>query len=405
MHFKFKAIGVAGKITSGSVEASNLNQAARELTAGGFALLELKEARSLGTGDRGRSILPGFRAWKEVDQAQLFSDLALLTGVGLTVSKALDTLQKAGPVTPQGIASGAIFAAMATGSSAAVAFEGLKGIKGETLAMIASGEHSGNLTKVFSALALQLQQRAKDKTAALNALAYPFFLICLTLLALIVVVFVLVPAIEPAFDNTGKVPPAAIRLFSWFRHAITVGTPAIGLLGCAFVAAITIRRSRVAFLRGWASFVAAAPFLGAFIREQQLARYLNSLSMLLENGIVLSRSLDIASTSVTLPELAGKLQAAKELVTGGARLPAAFEKLCLFDMRILAVLTVGFEASKLGLAAGQAAAMLEERTRRTVDRFVAILTPALTIFLGFAIGGLILSVMTALLSVNEIAIQ
>ena len=47
--------------------------------------------------------------------------------------------------------------------------------------------------------------------------------------------------------------------------------------------------------------------------------------------------------------------------------------------------------------------MFEQQTQRTVDRFMTILTPALTLTIAFLVGGLILSVMNAVLSINELA--
>ena len=53
----------------------------------------------------------------------------------------------------------------------------------------------------------------------------------------------------------------------------------------------------------------------------------------------------------------------------------------------------------------KAAQILEREAQNAIMRLTAMLTPALTIIMGLLIGGLVVSVMTALLSINEIAVQ
>jgi general secretion pathway protein F len=236
-------------------------------------------------------------------------------------------------------------------------------------------------------------------------MAYPLFLIVLMFIAFSIVTFVLVPAIEPAFENTGKLPPLAIRVFSSIRAIFTTGLPV--LVSTLSFVAMTFAFSRVRKYWGSAilSLATKAPLIGKQMWDQQTAAYLNSLSLLLENGVALSRSLELANASVTQPLLHEKFESVRKIVTGGTRISDAFAKLNIFDDRIVSVLSVGFEAGKLAFATGQCAIMLEERARKRMEVFLAILTPAITIFIGATIGGLILSVMSALLSVNELAIQ
>jgi len=47
----------------------------------------------------------------------------------------------------------------------------------------------------------------------------------------------------------------------------------------------------------------------------------------------------------------------------------------------------------------------EQHVRHTIDRLLAILVPALTIVLGMVVAGLIASLLVAILSVNDLAIQ
>lgn len=403
--FSYKVMERSGRLVTGSLDAASLADATRSLAGSGNTVLELTSG-----GPKAANVTPStvgsrFTFGKSVDHTQLFADLALLTGAGLTVSQALETVSKSGSPVKQAQSAKLVLEAISSGSAPSVAFRQLDGISEASLALILSGENSGGLHKVFTAISKQLSQQSKDRSALINSMAYPLFLILLMILAFSIVTFVLVPALEPAFENTGKLPPLAIRIFSSIRSVFTTGLPVLVSVLSLIAVTFAFGKTRKYLAGAILSLFAKAPLIGKQIRDQHTAAYLASLSLLLENGVTLSRSLELANAAVTQPLLHEKFESVRKLVTGGARLPDAFAKLNIFDDRIVSILSVGYEAGKLPFATGQSAIMLEERARKRMDLFLAILTPAITIFIGAAIGGLILSVMSALLSVNELAIQ
>jgi general secretion pathway protein F len=81
------------------------------------------------------------------------------------------------------------------------------------------------------------------------------------------------------------------------------------------------------------------------------------------------------------------------------RRSAAFPRLAI---RLVAV---GEEAGRLDQMLSHVADVFETQAQRSIDRMMSLVTPVITVVLGFAIGGLLLSVMKAILSVNDIALQ
>jgi len=51
------------------------------------------------------------------------------------------------------------------------------------------------------------------------------------------------------------------------------------------------------------------------------------------------------------------------------------------------------------------AEMSEQNVKRTIDQLLALLVPALTIFLGCIVAGIIVSMLTAILTINDLALQ
>ena len=69
------------------------------------------------------------------------------------------------------------------------------------------------------------------------------------------------------------------------------------------------------------------------------------------------------------------------------------------------LVAVGEESGQLGPMLIQVATVLEGDLQRQVERMVGLLTPILTLVIGGSIGGLIMQVMSAVLSINDLAFQ
>lgn len=405
MNFAYRAISNGGSQDNGVVEAASQQEALRKLVAGGrtvFALSETEAGPAAASLPKRFSLTSGNR---KVNAALLFSDLAMLTGAGLTVTQSLQTMRASAANKAQQAAAELIAAEMAAGRSAADAFARLETVPDDALAMIASGENAGSLPQVFAGLASRMEEQAKTRTTILNALAYPAFLIVLMCLALGVVTFVLVPSLEPVFANSGKPPPFAIGVFTWLRGFLINGAPFAALAAAVVAIALLIPARRRSLGMQLQPAMLRMPFVGSMIRSEGVSRYLSSLSMMLENGAPMAQSLSMAAQSAAFPALRQRLIKVRDEVSAGRRLPQALQDTGLFDGRTLSLIGVGYDAGRLPQVAAKAAQLINATSRERLSRSVALLTPVLTIFMGLVIGGLVVSVMTALLAINELAIQ
>ena len=93
------------------------------------------------------------------------------------------------------------------------------------------------------------------------------------------------------------------------------------------------------------------------------------------------------------------------LVPEGTSLPQAFLETGLIPAAALRLVTVGEQTGQLGPMLSQAATILENDLQRQIDRLVGLLTPLLTLAIGGGIGALIMQVMSAVLSINDLAFQ
>jgi general secretion pathway protein F len=94
---------------------------------------------------------------------------------------------------------------------------------------------------------------------------------------------------------------------------------------------------------------------------------------------------------------------ASQSVRDGAGLSRPLASAGVFPVRTIHLLRLGEENAQLGAMALRAAAIHEERTRVVTQRLVALLVPAITILMGAAVAGIVASLLTAMLSLNDLA--
>lgn len=404
MNFSYKAYYGSGQVELGKVEAADDADAARILAEKGRMPFELKPATR-----------PGFRRRREIatlkgagrlSQSRLFLDLAILTEAGMTLPQALRALLTSEAVPAQRTAIATIAAHMNSGGSAASSFALLEEVSSETAALLASGERASQMSVVLRALATQMGDRDRRVAEFRNALAYPAFLLVMMCLALGVIVFVLVPTLAPVFENSGRQPPTIIRVLKGLHDAAfdpIIQVLALGLLTLA--SSFTLVRIRTVAgppIRRW---ILALPFIGGAIHKANCARYLSSLSLLIGGGTPMTEALALAASCNPSPQLRLALTMVRDQVAAGDRLPTALERTRQFEPKIISLLSVGDEVNRLTIVLSRASEILDEEAKTIMSRLLSALTPAMTIVLGLLIGGLVVSVMTALLSINDLALQ
>ena len=398
--FSYRAYGKDGIEAKGVVEAGNRLEAARLISKSGRKLVDLREeATSFGTMS---NIWGQLIPQSSIDYHRLFSELAILLQAGFTIDAALKAIA-ASQKGKAGLTE--VVASIGSGSSFSEAIAKLPDANPAVVALLVSGEHSGRLDEVVLVLAAMFEEEKKRKADVLEALLYPAFLALMMLFAVGIIMFALVPAIDPVFEGIADKRPALIsvlaagRLFlmsyGWF---ILIG---ILLGGAAILYARRTAAGRDAMSFMWLR----VPLLGRISGARGCARYLHVLGMLLANGVPMKKALELSALSCPVMAYQSKMTAIRSAVTTGVPFRKAAMDADLFDSTSMSLIEMGDEANKLPHALKRAAFLLETEASRDIRRMLTLLTPAITIVMGGAIGGIVVSVMDALLSINNLAVQ
>jgi len=146
------------------------------------------------------------------------------------------------------------------------------------------------------------------------------------------------------------------------------------------------------------------PIVGGLMRETLAARLTRTLGSLLQNGVPLIQALGIVKDALGNLAAAAAIEAATVGAKGGAGLARPLAAAGLFPARTIHLLQLGEEAAQLATMALKAADIHDEQARLMVQRLVALAVPMITIVMGLAVAGIVSALLTAMLSLNDLAV-
>ena len=399
--FRYRAITQAGEIVVGEVEAHSRQDVLRRIEYLGHLPIEAEVAtkgffarsgRTLGGNPRGREI------------TLLLRQLALLVGAGMTLEAALETLaDDASRSTARFINS--LRSSISAGYSFADALDRHPTIiEPVYVAMVRAAEASGRLDGVLGAI---VDDRARREllTERLNsAIRYPLFLVSSALLILCFFLLYVVPQFEPVFKDLGGrlnggaafVLSASVFLRSNFD--LLLGVFLIIVLCSSLVLARPGARSRMV------TALASIPGAAGLMRDRRTERIIRTLGLLLANGVTLPSALKMLRGIIADPRSVAALDRLHDQVRNGRRFVDALAEIDLLPPLAVRMLRVGDETGNLSAVAAQAAQFYEHKLTVGMDQMMSAIGPLAIICVSLLVGSLVLSIMSALLSITELAL-
>ncbi len=403
--FRYKAVTEPGEVVEGLIEAPDQQSVIDQLRLKGYFPIraDALEQRSLSAWFHRE--LAGKRRIRRRETADVLRELATLLQAGLTLDQALDTaIRFSERPSVRALLQGVVERVRA-GAALSQAFAAEDPTFDRfCLGMMRAGEAGGSLDKVLAKTAEYLERSLKSRQNFYSALIYPAVLLTTSLLAVAVVVTVVVPSFEEVFDQAGYELPAATEIVLaigkiaqryWWIPVVVV---ALGLL-----AAQRIRRDPVG-RREWDRRLLGLPLLGPLLAKAETARMSYTLAMLLSSGVPLLSSLAIVKETLGNAAMVHAFDHLQERVKEGKSLAAPLEETKLFPTLATHLLRIGEESGQLEGMLFRVAETYEQDFQRSVQRFLTLLVPALTLFMAIVIGGIIMAILVPMLSLQELAL-
>jgi len=396
--FRYRALTQAGELVVGEVDAPSREEVVRRIEYLGHLPIEAEAVSQGFFGARRGGNVPRAR-----DVTLFLRQLALLVAAGLTLEGALQTLGDDASKAVAKFAS-ALRSSISAGDGFADALERHPSvIEPAYIAMVRAGEASGKLEVILRAIVDDRTRRELLAERFNAAIRYPLFLVGAAIVVLIFFLVYVVPQFEPVFkDLGGRLNSGATFVLGaseWLRgnFDLFLGTCLVAVLGIWLVALNRARRARIV------QFISSIPGIAGPMRDRRTARIIGTLGLLVTNGVALPAALKILRDVVTEPRLVAEIDRVHEQVRHGRRFADALAETDLLPPLAVRMLRVGDETGDLPSIAAHASQFYEHKLGIGLDRLMGAIGPVTIILVSVVIGALVVSIMSALLSITELA--
>jgi general secretion pathway protein F len=154
----------------------------------------------------------------------------------------------------------------------------------------------------------------------------------------------------------------------------------------------------------WDTLRLRLPLLGDALRKAETARFARAMATLVANSVPLVQSLGIAGAILNNRRIAGSLEQVAQGVKRGEGIAGPLGRAAQFPPLAAHLLSVGEETGKLDLMFARMADIYENDTRAAIKRFTSVFEPMIILVMGVVVGILILSILLAITSINEVAV-
>jgi general secretion pathway protein F len=398
--YRYEAVALSGELLAGEMDAASQDEVVAHLQRLGHVPIRA-DAAGLGLG---RMIVWPFAARKRHTRRGLVlltRQLATLLSAGLALDRALEIARSVveAPADKAGVA--AVLDRVRGGSSLADAMATQEAMfPAFYVGLVRAGEAGGSLAPTLGHLAdfLDRSRRAADQIR--SALVYPAVVLATGLGSVAVLFAFVIPRFRPLFEEAGAALPLAARLVLGMTEAVQGWWWLMLLLGT--LAVLTARRQMKA--HRWDARLLRLPLLGDLVVKLEIARLSRTLGTLLANGVAPLSALAIARDGIANRAIAEALAGVGSSLKEGKGLAEPLSRAPLLPPLAVQLIAVGEETARLEEMLLKVAEIFEEETQRTTERLLALLVPALTILLGAVVALVIGSILTAVLSVYDLAI-
>ncbi|WP_075221548.1 type II secretion system F family protein [Acuticoccus yangtzensis] len=396
--FDYRAIDAAGNLAGGSIEAGSAGEALEAVRRAGLTPLEARRAatrrtlRDLLAPDPGAAPVTTFT-----------TDLAMLLKGGVTLADALRILAELEPRRWLRALIAAILADITAGKSLSEALarhpKAFPPVYAKTVEV---AEAAGRLEEALTGLAAERTRAEALRRKVSSAVAYPAFLVVAALGVLAFVLLYVIPQFETAIAGfRGQMTGSALLVFD-LSAAVRAHADLIGS-GLTLVLAAALLAGRIGGGRGlWIGLAARLPVTRPIVAHAEAMAFCRTLAVLTGNGVDISTALRLIRGVMRRPGAARQVDAVTAEVRQGRRLSDALTEAGLMSPHVVQMLRIGEEAGELGPAAARVAAFYEVKLEAALGRLTAVLGPALMILVSLLIAWVIISVMSALIGINDL---
>ena len=396
--FSYKAVARDGRLTQGRIEGSDQRAAAQRIQDMGLIPITIEQAAA-----KSQNARIYFQRVTQKDILFFSEELATLVNAGLPLDRSLAiTAELASKPALRSVVQDVLKQIKAGKSLAEALAAHPKYFSRLYVNMVRAGEAGGVLATILSRLA-EFQRGADEMRSYLvSALIYPALLTAVGIGSIVILMFFVIPRFSTIFADIGAPIPFStqvlLTLSDWTLQYWMIGVLVIAGIVLAFRYWLKSPEGR----HQYDVWRLRMPLLGGTLLKIEIGRFARTLGTLLTSAVPLISAVRIVqdiATNQIVSEAISKIADGAKRGLGVAR---PMQDAGVFPALAVHLVEVGEETGRLDAMLLQLADIYDKDVRTSVKSLISVFEPAIILVMGLIVGTVVLSMLMAIFSINEI---
>ena len=402
--YEFKATSVDGEIFEGQREESDQSAVINWLQSSGYIPIYAKESQSATTFQWKRVLSVSKKSLTSTQLLEFTEQLSTLIKAKLPVDYALRIFRDLSEHENVKKISALLLKDVESGSDLSDALENQKStFSPYYINMVRASEASGNLELGLTRMYQHLDSAKTMRDKLVSSLIYPIILVVVAMISLAVIMTFVVPKITELFSGNEELLPFATKIVIATSNFINTYWWILVLSVVGFLFLIKYLFTHPRYRSFWDAKLIKLPFFGDLIIKHETAKFTGSLGSLISNGVPVLSALPIAKANIANSLFFNSISQAMEQFKEGKSLFHTLRVVKIFPPLALQMIKVGEETGELDSMLTRVSQIYEKETSNSMQRLINLFEPVIIILLGLIIGGIIVSILLGMVSINDLA--
>ncbi len=265
--------------------------------------------------------------------------------------------------------------------------------------LVEAGEAGGILDTILQRLASYIEKNVKLKRAVKSALVYPIAVLGVAAGVITLLLWKVVPIFGTLFLGLGVDLPLPTRIvigLSNFVGSIFGLMIVVAFVGAGFAIKVWYGTEKGRFMLD--GILLKLPLVGILLRKIAVARFTRTLGTLISSGVPILEGLDITARTAGNAVIEKALNQVRTALEQGKNLADPLKETNVFPGMVTQMIGVGEQTGAMDAMLQKIADFYEEEVDAAVKDLLAALEPAMIVFLGVVVGGIVISMYLPLFS-------
>jgi type IV pilus assembly protein PilC len=332
---------------------------------------------------------------------QFYLELSSLLKAGINLKSSLELMVGEQQKAKEQVLFETIKSSVVKGSSLSRAIADTGKFSKYEVFTIEIGEESGKLTEVLEDIASFYQHKIKQRRKIVSALTYPAVVLTTSLGAVFFMLKFVVPVFGDVFKRFGgKLPWITEKMI-----ALSAGTEHY-FLPVVIVAAVISgflfsQRKKDKYQELSARIVLKIPLAGELVRKIYLARFCNSMRLLINARLPLLRAIALSRQMTGYYPISSSLAKVEADILSGRSLHQSLQQYKIYPPKMIQLLRVGEETNKLDYFFGKIAEQYVEEVEYKTSALTQVMEPLIIVFLGLVVGTILIAMYLPLFEMSN----